>query len=103
MSIRGVGMTSGARVLAILGDSITTDHISPAGDIRKRGQPGGISGGARRHPGGFQFLRRAARQSRGDDARHLRQYPHQEPELVPTAPKAASPSTFRAANRDADL
>jgi len=26
---------SGARVLALLGDSITTDHISPAGSIRK--------------------------------------------------------------------
>ncbi|MBK7860907.1 MAG: aconitate hydratase AcnA [Archangiaceae bacterium] len=28
---------SGARVLALLGDSITTDHISPAGDIDKKG------------------------------------------------------------------
>ena len=28
---------AGARVLAILGDSITTDHISPAGDIDKQG------------------------------------------------------------------
>jgi aconitate hydratase len=28
---------SGARVLALLGDSITTDHISPAGDIAKNG------------------------------------------------------------------
>ncbi|MEW6432876.1 MAG: aconitate hydratase AcnA [Myxococcota bacterium] len=28
---------SGARVLALLGDSITTDHISPAGDIAKDG------------------------------------------------------------------
>jgi aconitate hydratase len=27
----------GARVLALLGDSITTDHISPAGDIDKKG------------------------------------------------------------------
>src|SRR5204862_1763906 len=26
---------SGARVMALLGDSITTDHISPAGSIRK--------------------------------------------------------------------
>ena len=31
---------SGARMLARLGDSITTDHISPAGDI-KAGTPGG--------------------------------------------------------------
>jgi aconitate hydratase len=28
---------AGARVLALLGDSITTDHISPAGDIDKQG------------------------------------------------------------------
>ncbi len=28
---------NGARVLALLGDSITTDHISPAGDIDKKG------------------------------------------------------------------
>ncbi len=28
---------SGARVLAVLGDSITTDHISPAGSIEKNG------------------------------------------------------------------
>ncbi len=31
---------SGARALAILGDSVTTDHISPAGSI-KRGSPAG--------------------------------------------------------------
>ena len=30
----------GARVLAILGDSVTTDHISPAGSIRKTGPAG---------------------------------------------------------------
>jgi len=30
-----VGEMSGARVLAVLGDSITTDHISPAGNIKK--------------------------------------------------------------------
>jgi aconitate hydratase len=30
-----VGEITGARVLALLGDSITTDHISPAGNIRK--------------------------------------------------------------------
>jgi aconitate hydratase len=39
---RGMGVTpppvheiTGARVLALLGDSITTDHISPAGNIKK--------------------------------------------------------------------
>jgi aconitate hydratase len=30
----------GARILAILGDSITTDHISPAGSIKKDGPAG---------------------------------------------------------------
>ena len=30
-----VSSITGARVLAVLGDSITTDHISPAGNIRK--------------------------------------------------------------------
>ena len=31
---------SGARVLAVLGDSVTTDHISPAGAIKKASPPG---------------------------------------------------------------
>jgi len=31
---------TGARVLAVLGDSITTDHISPAGSIKKTGPAG---------------------------------------------------------------
>jgi aconitate hydratase len=30
----------GARVLAVLGDSVTTDHISPAGSIKKNGPAG---------------------------------------------------------------
>jgi aconitate hydratase len=30
----------GARVLAMVGDSVTTDHISPAGDIKKAGPAG---------------------------------------------------------------
>jgi aconitate hydratase len=32
---------TGARVLAVLGDSVTTDHISPAGSIKKDGPAGG--------------------------------------------------------------
>src|SRR5690606_41050151 len=32
---RPVGDIRGARVLAMLGDSVTTDHISPAGSIGK--------------------------------------------------------------------
>ena len=35
-----VGDIAGARALAVLGDSITTDHISPAGSIRKDGPAG---------------------------------------------------------------
>ena len=36
----GVGDIRGARVLALLGDSITTDHISPAGAIKSDGPAG---------------------------------------------------------------
>ena len=35
MTPRPVTDVTGARVLALLGDSVTTDHISPAGDIAK--------------------------------------------------------------------
>jgi aconitate hydratase len=35
-----VGDIKGARILAMLGDSITTDHISPAGSIRKASPAG---------------------------------------------------------------
>jgi aconitate hydratase len=35
-----VGDIRGARILALLGDSITTDHISPAGSIRKTSPAG---------------------------------------------------------------
>jgi len=35
-----VGDIKGARVLAVLGDSVTTDHISPAGSIKKDGPAG---------------------------------------------------------------
>jgi aconitate hydratase len=36
-----IGDIAGARVLALLGDSITTDHISPAGSIKKDSPAGG--------------------------------------------------------------
>ncbi len=38
---RGAADIKGARVLALLGDSITTDHISPAGNIKKS-SPAGV-------------------------------------------------------------
>ncbi|MFN9000607.1 MAG: aconitate hydratase AcnA, partial [Holosporales bacterium] len=37
---RGVSNIEGAKPLAILGDSITTDHISPAGSIKRDGPAG---------------------------------------------------------------
>ncbi len=37
---RETGEIVGARLLALLGDSVTTDHISPAGDIRKSSPAG---------------------------------------------------------------
>ncbi|MFC4253135.1 aconitate hydratase AcnA [Sinimarinibacterium flocculans] len=40
MTPPGIPSISGARCLALLGDSITTDHISPAGDIKKDGPAG---------------------------------------------------------------
>jgi len=40
MTPPGILPIKGARCLAVLGDSITTDHISPAGDIKKDGPAG---------------------------------------------------------------
>ncbi|MBS0644541.1 MAG: aconitate hydratase AcnA [Acetobacteraceae bacterium] len=40
MEPKPVGNITGARILAELGDSITTDHISPAGNIRKTSPAG---------------------------------------------------------------
>ena len=70
---------TGARVLALLGDSVTTDHISPAGSI-KPGTPAAQyldEHGVRAQ--GLQLLRFAARQPRGDDPRHVRQHPAAQP------------------------
>ena len=70
---------AGARVLAMLGDSVTTDHISPAGSI-KADSPAGrylIEHGVERRR--LQLLRLAARQPRGDDPRHVRQHPAAQP------------------------
>jgi aconitate hydratase len=40
MEPKPVGDIVSARILAVLGDSITTDHISPAGNIKKSGPAG---------------------------------------------------------------
>ena len=69
----------GARVLALLGDSITTDHISPAGNIKKDSPAGGVPHRARRFTGRLQPIRRPPRPPRRHDARHFRQRPLEEP------------------------
>ncbi len=40
LKVKGVAEIAGARILALFGDSITTDHISPAGSIKKDGPAG---------------------------------------------------------------
>ena len=70
---------TGARVLAKLGDSVTTDHISPAGSIKPDSPAGVYLADARRGPQGLQLLRLAPRQPRGDDPRHVRQHPAAQP------------------------
>ncbi|WP_027283525.1 aconitate hydratase AcnA [Rubritepida flocculans] len=40
MEVKPLASIQGARILALLGDSITTDHISPAGNIRKNSPAG---------------------------------------------------------------
>ena len=64
-----------ARVLAKLGDSITTDHISPAGAIKKDSPAGQWLMEQRGRGPRLQLLRLAPRQPRGDDAGHVRQRP----------------------------
>jgi aconitate hydratase len=48
-----VAPIKGARVLAVLGDSITTDHISPAGAIKEKGPAGEWLMDADVHPADF--------------------------------------------------
>ena len=69
----------GARCLAVLGDSITTDHISPAGSIKPDSPAGKYLIGQRRGAEGLQQPGLPPRQPRGDDARHLRQHPAAQP------------------------
>ena len=40
MEPKPIGDITGARILAVLGDNITTDHISPAGSIKKNSPAG---------------------------------------------------------------
>ena len=90
----------GARVLAVLGDSITTDHISPAGSIKKDGPAGKylIEHGVDRE--GLQLLRRPPRQPRGDGARHVRQRAPQEPARARHRGRRDAPPARRRADVD---
>ena len=81
-------------MLGIFGDSVTTDHICPAGAIKPTSPAGKYLHRARRARGRLQQLRRAPRQPRGDDARHLRQRAHQEPDA------AGEPTAARRRRRD---
>ena len=75
---QGMKNIHGARALAVMDNSITTDHISPAGSFGS-GSPAGKYLLSWRGEAGLQHLRGAAWQSRGHGARHLRQYPPAQP------------------------
>ena len=92
---------AGARVLALLGDTVTTDHISPAGSIKRDGPAGALPAGAGRRAARLQLLRRAARQPRGDDARHLRQHPPAQPARRPARGRLPRSAASRATSRRA--
>ena len=82
--------TSPARACSrVLGDSVTTDHISPAGSIKRDSPAGRYLQEHGVEPAGLQLLRRAARQPRGDDARHVRQHPPAQPARRPRRERAA--------------
>ena len=66
---------TGARVLVMLGDSVTTDHISPAGSIPAPRPAGQYLVGRGVQQRGLQHLRRSPRPPRRYDPRRLRQRP----------------------------
>jgi aconitase A len=79
------------------------DHHRPhlAGRIDQGREPGGTlparpSGASE----GLQPVRHAARQSPGDDARHLRQHPHQEPDGAGRRRRRDDPLSVEAAHDD---
>ena len=63
-----------ARVLAWMGDSVTTDHISPGG-IHSRQQPrGAVADRTWRRASRLQLVRGAPRAPRGARSRHVREH-----------------------------
>ena len=87
-------------VLALLGDSVTTDHISPAGVIRRDGPAARVAARTRRTGRGVQLLRRAAREPRSDDARHLRQHAAAQPTRARNRGRRHRPSPRRRTDDD---
>ncbi len=69
-----------ARVLGLFLDSITTDHISPAGSIKLTSPAGQYLVDHKVKPADFNQYGTRRGNHRSDDARHLRQHPHQEPD-----------------------
>ena len=87
----------------VLGAVPRLDHHRPhlAGRIDQGSEPGRRI--PARPPGaadGLQPIRHAPRQSRGDDARHLRQYPHQEPDGAGRRRRRHHPLSVEAAHDD---
>ena len=69
---------NGARVLAKLGDSVTTDHISPAGSIAVDAPAGRYLVSEGVQPAMFNSYGSRRGQRPGDDPRNIRQ--HQNPQ-----------------------
>ena len=91
---------AGARVLAVLGDSVTTDHISPAGSIPKNGPAARylLEHGVQQADWNTFGARRG--QSRGDDARNVRQRAHQERPRPRQGGQLDGPSSHRRGHVD---
>ena len=76
---RPVEDIDGARCLVSLGDSVTTDHISPAGSIKPDSPAGRYLAAHGIEPPRLQLLRRAPRQPRGHGPRDLCERPAAQP------------------------
>ena len=87
----------------VLGLFLELDHHRPhlAGGIDQGSKPGRrISARPSGPPEGLQPIRHAPRQSPGHDARHLRQYPHQEPDGAGRRRRRHHPLSVEAAHDD---
>jgi aconitase A len=81
---------AGARVLAILGDSVTTDHISPAGSIKPTAPPANTSPNTASNPPTSTATARAAATTKSWSAAPSPTSASRT--NSPPAPKAASPA-----------